>query len=105
MAKTKTKKENSTSKKIKELNGIKPKKVTDEQLRKIKEVVDRINNTTMSLGQLEARKHQALHYLAGVNDELVLLQNELKEQYGTDDINIQDGTIKYPENGEADKKD
>ena len=105
MAKAKTKKENSTSKKIKELNGIKPEKVTDEQLRKIKEVVDRINNTTMSLGQLEARKHQALHYLAGVNDELVLLQNELKEQYGTDDINIQDGTIKYPENGEADKKD
>ena len=104
MAKAKTKKENSTSKKIKELNGIKPEKVTDEQLRKIKEVVDRINNTTMSLGQLEARKHQALHYLAGVNDELVLLQNELKEQYGTDDINIQDGTIKYPENGEADKK-
>ena len=105
MAKAKTKKENSTSKKIKELNGIKPEKVTDEQLRKIKEVVDRINNTTMSLGQLEARKHQALHYLAGVNDELVLLQNELKEQYGTDDINIEDGTIKYPENGEADKKD
>ena len=105
MAKTKTKKENSTSKKIKELNGIKPEKVTDEQLRKIKEVVDRINNTTMSLGQLEARKHQALHYLAGVNDELVLLQNELKQQYCTDDINIQDGTIKYPENGEADKKD
>ena len=105
MAKAKTKKENSTSKKIKELNGIKPEKVTDEQLRKIKEVVDRINNTTMSLGQLEARKHQALHYLAAVNDELVLLQNELKEQYGTDDINIQDGTIKYPENGEADKKD
>ena len=105
MAKAKTKKENSTSKKIKELNGIKPEKVTDEQLRKIKEVVDRINNTTMSLGQLEARKHQALHYLAGVNDELVLLQNELKEQYGTDDINIQDGTIKYPENGETDKKD
>jgi len=28
------------------------------------------------------------------------------EQYGTNDINIQDGTIKYPpENGEADKKD
>ena len=95
----------NTSKKIKELNGIKPEKVTDEQLRKIKEVVDRINNTTMSLGQLSARKHHALHYLAGVNDELILLQNELKEQYGTDDINIQDGTIKYPENGEADKKD
>jgi len=102
MAKAKTK---GTNAKIKELKGVKPEKVTDEQLRKIKETVDRINNTTMSLGQLAARKHQALHFLAGVNDELVLLQNELKDQYGTDDINIQDGTIKYPENGEADKED
>tara|TARA_R110000824_G_scaffold289171_1_gene477678 strand:- start:122 stop:421 length:300 start_codon:yes stop_codon:yes gene_type:complete len=99
MAKTKTKKE--------KIVDLKPKveKVTEDQLKRIKGAVDRINSTTMSVGQLEARKHQALHFLAGVNDELVVLQNELKEQYGTDDINIEDGTIKYPENGEADKKD
>ena len=59
----------------------------------------------MSIGQLEARKHQALHFLAGVNDELSLFQAELKDDYGTDDIDIQTGSIKYPENGEADKKD
>tara|TARA_R110002167_G_scaffold280432_1_gene486024 strand:- start:18 stop:314 length:297 start_codon:yes stop_codon:yes gene_type:complete len=94
-----------TNAKIKELKGIKPEKVTDAQLKKIKEAVERINSTTMSVGQLEARKHQALHFLAGINDELVLLQDELKEQYGTDDVSIEDGTIKYPENGEADKKD
>ena len=40
-----------------------------------------------------------------VNDQLSLLQGELKDAYGTDDINIQDGTIRYPENGETDKKD
>ena len=86
---------------------LKPKaeKVTEDQLKRIKGAVERINSTTMSVGQLEARKHQALHFLAGVNDELVLLQNELKEQYGTDDISIEDGTIKYSEDGEADKKD
>ena len=96
----------NTTKKIKELKGIKSEKVTEEQLKRIKESVERINNTTMSVGQLEARKHQALHFLANVNDELVLLQNELKDQYGTDDVNITDGTINYPkENGETDKKD
>ena len=96
----------NTTKKIKELKGIKPEKVTDEQLRKIQGIVDRINQTQMNIGQLESRKHQALHYIAGVNDELSLMQNELVEQYGTNDINIQDGTIKYPEeNGETDKKD
>jgi len=94
-----------TNAKIKELKGIKPEKVTDAQLKKIKEAVERINSTTMSVGQLEARKHQALHFLAGVNDELVVLQNELKEEYGTDDVSIEDGTIKYPEDGEADKED
>jgi len=59
----------------------------------------------MDVGALESRKHQALHYIAGINDELTLLQEELKKEYGTDDINIKDGTINYPENGEADKKD
>ena len=84
----------------------KPEKVTDEQLGKIQNIVDRINQTHMNIGQLEARKHQALHYIAGANDELTLLQNELHEQYGTHDINIKDGIINYPpENGEADKKD
>ena len=80
----------------------KPEKVTEEQLTKIQGVVDNINRTHMNVGQLEARKHQALHYLAGANDELTLLQNELQEQYGTNDVNIQDGTINYPaENGEV----
>jgi len=88
-----------------EVVDLKPEKVTEEQLQKIQNVVDRINQTQMNIGQLEARKHQALHYLAGVNDELGLIQNELMEAYGTNDVNIQDGSINYPENGEADKKD
>ena len=43
---------------------LKPEKVTDEQLKKIQGLVDRINNAQMSIGQLETRKHQALHFLA-----------------------------------------
>ena len=34
-----------------------------------------------------------------------MLQDDLKKEYGTDDINVQTGEIKYKENGEADKKD
>ena len=80
----------------------KPEKVTDAQLKKIQSMVDRINQTQMNIGQLESRKHQALHFLAGVNDELTLVQQELEKDYGTNDINIQDGVINYPaENGEA----
>ena len=80
--------------------------VTEEQLKKIQSAVDRINRTQMDIGQMEARKHQALHFIAGVNDELTLIQNELNEQYGTFDVDIQSGKINYPpDNGETDKKD
>ena len=86
--------------------------VTEEQLKKIQGIVDRINRTQMDVGQLESRKHQALHYMAKVNDELGLMQNELNEQYGTFDVDIQTGKINYPpenpnapDNGETDKKD
>jgi FtsZ-binding cell division protein ZapB len=96
----------NTSKKIKELKGIKPEKVTKEQLEKIQSTVDRINQTQLNIGQLEARKHQALHFVAAYNDELKQVQDELQEQYGTFDVNIQDGVINYPkENGEVNKKD
>ena len=85
-----------------EVVDLKPEKVTDEQLRKIQNVVERINQYQMNIGQLEARKHQLLHMIAGTNDELALMQENLTKEYGTNDINIQDGTINYPaENGEV----
>jgi len=102
MATTKTK---GTSKKIKELKGVKPEKVTQEQLKKIQAIVDRVNQTQMNIGQLEARKHQALHFLSSVNDELGKIQTEMVEDYGTNDINIQDGTINYPADVEANTED
>ena len=98
MAKQKTK---GTNAKIKELKAEKPEKVSDEQLKNIQTIVDRINNAQMNIGQLEARKHQILHIIAGTNDELTLMQESLQKEYGTNDINIKDGTINYPENGEV----
>ncbi len=99
MAKRKTKKE-----KVVDL-APKPEKVTEEELSKIQGAVNRINQAQMNIGQLESQKHQALHFIAGVNDELTRIQNELQSQYGTFDINITDGVINYPENGETNKKD
>ena len=96
MAKTKTKKVEEA------IDLSKPEKVTAQQLKDIQAIVDRINNAQMNIGQLEARKHQVLHMIAGTNDELTLMQENLTKAYGTNDINIQDGTINYPkENGEA----
>ncbi len=49
---------------------LKPEKVTKEQVEKIQDTVDRINQTQLNIGQLEGRKHQALHFVAAYNDEL-----------------------------------
>ncbi len=73
----------------------KPEKITDEQLKKVQKTVNTINRAQIELGSMELKKHEMLHQLAGVKDELTLLQDELKEEYGTVDVNINDGTINY----------
>ena len=101
-----TTKLNGTSKKIKELKGIKPEKITDEQLKKVQDTVNNINRTNLEIGSIEVKKHEMMHNIAGLRDQLTLLQTEFEKDYGTFDIDIQTGVINYPkENGEADKKD
>ena len=103
MATTKLK---GTSKKIKELKGIKPEKITDEQLEKVQNTVNSMNRVQLEVGNLEVRKHEMMHQVAGLREDLTVLQSEFEKDYGTFDINIQDGTINYPkENGEVNKKD
>jgi len=94
-----------TNAKIKELKGIKPEKITDEQLAKVQEAVNDINRAQLEVGSIELKKHEMMHQIAGLRDGLAVLQTEFDKDYGTFDINIQDGTINYPDNGKADKKD
>jgi hypothetical protein len=84
-----------TNAKIKELSGIKPEKITDEQLNKVQETINTINRAQIEIGGMELRKHEMLHQLAGVKDELTSLQEELRKEYGTIDVNIQTGEINY----------
>ena len=103
MAKTKTK---GTNAKIKELKGIKPEKVTDEQLEKVQTVINDINRSQMELGQMETKKHAVLHHISSLQEAIGVIREEFEKDYGTADVNIQDGTINYPkENGEVNKED
>ena len=92
----------NTSAKIKELKGIKPEKITDEQLKKVQDTVNNINRAQLEIGSIELKKHETIHRIAGLRDELTLLQGEFEKDYGTFDINIQDGTINYEEDVKAD---
>ena len=98
MATTKVK---GTSKKIKELKGIKSEKITDEQLKKVQDTVNNLNRAQLEIGSMEVKKHEMMHQIAGLRDGLTVLQSEFEKEYGTFDINIQDGTINYPENGKV----
>ena len=84
----------------------KPEKITDEQLKKVQESVSNMNRVQLEIGSIEVRKHEMMHNLAGLRDELTVLQKEFEKEYGTFDIDIQTGTINYSkENGEVNKKD
>ena len=91
-----------TNAKIKELKGIKPEKITDEQLKKVQDTVNNINRAQLEIGSIELKKHEMMHQIAGLRDELTLLQGEFEKDYGTFDINIQDGTINYGDDVKAD---
>ena len=85
---------------------LKPKaeKISEEQLKKVQETVNNINRLQIELGMLETRKHSMLHKVASIQEKLVLMQTEFEKEYGTSDINIQDGTINYKDE-QTDKKD
>ena len=103
MATTKTK---GTNSKIKELTGIKPEKITDDQLKKVQDVINNINRSQMEVGSMETKKHAIMHHITTLQETVGEMRSEFEKDYGTADVNIQDGIINYPkENGEADKKD
>ena len=98
-----TSKVKGTSKKIKELKGIKPEKITDEQLKEVQQLINEINRSQMELGQMATKKHAILHNISALQEGVGSMRDVFEKDYGTSDIDIQTGTINYPkENGQAD---
>ena len=82
-------------KKKEKVVDLKPEKISEEELTQLRNVVSAINKLQFDIGTIEVQKHNALHALFEGNDKLNEMQSNFKEKYGTDDVNIQDGTIKY----------
>jgi|TARA_R100000030_G_scaffold51585_1_gene38822 vacuolar-type H+-ATPase subunit D/Vma8 len=83
---------------------LKPTKITDEELKRLQELVNLINRGELQIGNLESKKHGLLHQVIAVQEQMKQLQQEFQETYGNVDINITDGTINYTEDEQADKK-
>jgi len=84
---------------------LKPQNVTEEELKNLQNLVNAMNRAQMEVGNLETRKHSILHQVTGLQTQMQTMQKTFEEVYGKVDINITDGTIAYPEDVEADKKD
>tara|TARA_R110001632_G_scaffold95723_1_gene201833 strand:+ start:575 stop:856 length:282 start_codon:yes stop_codon:yes gene_type:complete len=81
---------------------LKPKaeKVSEEQLLRLQQAVSNTNSAQFEIGKIETRKHILLHEHALLQDVIVKLQNELTEEYGTFDVNLQNGIINYAKDEE-----
>ena len=92
----------NTTKKIKELKGIKPEKITEDQLSRVQNTINEINKFQLEIGSMESKKHNLLHHISVLQEQLGKMQVDFEKTYGTADINIQDGTINHKEDVKTD---
>lgn len=88
MAKTKKKAEKAT-------------KITNDELNQVQSIINNINRAQIEIGSFESKKHNLLHHVVLLQEQLSKLQEQFNKNYGTDDINIQDGTINYKKDEQA----
>ena len=67
-------------------------KIKEEELSKIKNQQKDLENIIKNVGMLETQKHALLHQLADHNKEIEGTKNELENNYGAININLEDGS-------------
>ena len=82
---------------------VKAEKVSEEHLKQMQNTVNAISQLQFNIGKVEAHKHTLLHNLSITQDRISVLQDTLMKEYGSYDVNLEDGTINWPK--EEEKKD
>lgn len=67
-------------------------RITDKELKQVKEQQSELGTVVNQIGQLEANKHSLLHKIAGINEGIEQTKKQLEEKYGSININLEDGT-------------
>jgi predicted nucleic acid-binding Zn-ribbon protein len=68
------------------------KKITAEQLETLVKTQRELNEILVNVGVLESQKHSLLHQLAEVNKTSEEFKTELQAEYGSININLEDGS-------------
>ena len=83
----------------------KPERVTNEELNKIQNLIGAANKAQADIGNIEIQKHNILHQIATIQDQIVLFREDMNKAYGTDDIDIKTGVVNYKKDEQTNKKD
>ena len=75
-------------------------KIKEEELTTIREQQSKLNDLITQIGYLESQKHGLLHDIAGVNKQVEDFKKLLEEEYGSININLEDGSYTKIENEE-----
>jgi hypothetical protein len=67
-------------------------KIKEEQLERIQNIQKELSETLNSIGYLESQKHALLHKIKSINEEDQKIKAELEEEYGSVNINVEDGS-------------
>ncbi len=67
-------------------------KIKEEQLKQIQQIQKDLSETLNSIGYLESQKHALLHKIKSINEEDQKIKAELEKEYGSVNINVEDGT-------------
>ena len=67
-------------------------KIKEEQLTKIKEQNQKLNDLVLELGVLETKKHGLLDAVAELNIEIDKFKIDLEKEYGSINISLEDGS-------------
>ena len=76
---------------------LKPKaeKISQEHLEQLQKIVNSTTKIQFEIGKAESIKHNQLHELAQLQQEIIKMQDVLKKEYGSFDVNVSDGTINW----------
>jgi predicted nucleic acid-binding Zn-ribbon protein len=80
-------------------------KIKENQLVTIVKHQKDLNNLLTNIGILESQKHSLLHQVAEVNKSAEEFKNELQEEYGAVNINLEDGSYTLIEESTKLEKD
>lgn len=80
-------------------------KIKEEELKVIQDQQQKLNELVHNIGLLESQKHGLLHDIAEVNKEVENYKQVLEKEYGSININLEDGSYTKIEKDDKDKED